>query len=101
MKFPSVAEYGKVIDRLERMAQPPLMYCPFDYLTEGVAILPDTPLRRADGSVYGTNGRPTSTGLIISTQGLEATMKAVVEAGDTWSAAVSWPGTGCGSISPM
>ena len=44
VKFPSVAEYGKVIDRLERMAQPPLMYCPFDYLTEGVAILPDTPL---------------------------------------------------------
>ena len=88
VKFPSVAEYGKVIDRLERMAQPPLMYCPFDYLTEGVAILPDTPLRRADGSVYGTNGRPTSTGLIVSTQGMENTMKAVAEAGDTWSAAV-------------
>lgn len=88
VKFPSVAEYGKVIDRLERMAQPPLMYCPFDYLTEGVAILPDTPLRRADGSVYGTNGRPTSTGLIVSTQGMENTMKAVVEAGDTWSTAV-------------
>ena len=88
VKFPSVAEYGKVIDRLERMAQPPLMYCPFDYLTEGVAILPDTPLRRADGSVYGTNGRPTSTGLIVSTQGMANTMKAVAEAGDTWSAAV-------------
>ena len=88
VKFPSVAEYGKVIDRLERMAQPPLMYCPFDYLTEGVAILPDTPLRRADGSVYGTNGRPTSTGLIVSTQGMENTMKVVAEAGDTWSAAV-------------
>lgn len=88
VKFSSVAEYGKVIDRLERMAQPPLMYCPFDYLTEGVAILPDTPLRRADGSVYGTNGRPTSTGLIVSTQGMENTMKAVAEAGDTWSAAV-------------
>ena len=88
VRFPSVAEYGKVIDRLERMAQPPLMYCPFDYLTEGVAILPDTPLRRADGSVYGTNGRPTSTGLIVSTQGMENTMKSVAEAGDTWSAAV-------------
>lgn len=88
VRFPSVAEYGKVVDRLERMAQPPLMYCPFDYLTEGVDVLPDTPLRRADGSVYGTSGRPTSTGLIISAQGMEATMKAVVEAGDTWSAAV-------------
>ena len=88
VKFPSVAEYGKVINRLERMAQPPLVYCPFDYLTEGVDVLPDTPLRRADGSVYGTSGRPTSAGLIVSTQSLESTMKAVVEAGDTWSAAV-------------
>lgn len=88
VKFPTIKEYSGIIDRLEKMAQPPLMYCPFDYLTEGVDVLPDTPLRRADGSVYGTGGRPTSTGLIISTQGLEATMKAVVEAGDTWSAAV-------------
>ena len=88
VSFPTTAEYSGIIDRLERMAQPPLMYCPFDYLTEGVAILPDTPLRRADGSVYGTNGRPTSTGLIVSTQGMENTMKVVAEAGDTWSAAV-------------
>ena len=88
VKFPTIKEHSGIIDRLERMAQPPLMYCPFDYLTEGVDVLPDTPLRRADGSVYGNNGRPTSTGLIISTQGMEATMKAVVEAGDTWSAAV-------------
>lgn len=88
VKFPSVAEYGKVIERMERMAQPPLMYCPFEYLTEGVAVLPDTPLRRADGSVYGTSGRPTSTGLIVSTQGMENTMKAIAEAGDTWSAAI-------------
>ena len=88
VKFPTIKEYSGIIDRLEKMAQPPLMYCPFDYLTEGVDVLPDTPLRRADGSVYGTGGRPTSTGLIISTQGLEATMKAVVEAGDTWSTAV-------------
>ena len=88
VKFPPIKEYSGIIDRLERMAQPPLMYCPFDYLTEGVGVLPDTPLRRSDGSMYGTSGRPTSTGLIISTQGMEATMKAVVEAGDTWSAAV-------------
>lgn len=88
VKFPTIKEYSGIIDRLERMAQPPLMYCPFDYLTEGVDVLPDTPLRRSDGSMYGTSGRPTSTGLIISTQGMEATMKAVVEAGDTWSAAV-------------
>lgn len=86
VKFPSVAEYGKVIERMERMAQPPLMYCPFEYLTEGVAVLPDTPLRRADGSVYGTSGRPTSTGLIVSTQSMENAMKAIAEAGDTWSA---------------
>lgn len=88
VKFPTIREYSGIIDRLEKMAKPPLMYCPFDYLTEGVDVLPDTPLRRADGSVYGTNGKPTSTGLIISTQGMEATMKAVAEAGDTWSAAV-------------
>lgn len=88
VSFPPISDFTAIIDRLEKMAQPPLMYCPFDYLTEGVDVLPDTPLRRADGSVYGTGGRPTSTGLIISTQGLEATMKAVVEAGDTWSAAV-------------
>lgn len=86
--FPSVAEYGKVIDRLDRMAQPPLMFCPPDFLHEGIEVFPDRPLRRADGSIYGNAGRPDSVYLLMQQQSMESTMKAVAEAGDTWSAAV-------------
>ena len=88
VKFPSVAEYGKVIDWLDRMAKPPLMFCPPDFLHEGIEVFPDRPLRRADGSIYGNAGRPDSVYLLMQQQSMESTMKAVAEAGDTWSAAV-------------
>ena len=88
VRFPSVAEYGKVIDRLERMAQPPLMFCPPDFLHEGIEVFPDRPLRRADGSIYGNAGRPDSVYLLMQQQSMEATMKAADEAGETWSKAV-------------
>lgn len=88
VSFPTVKEYSGIIDRLEKMAQPPLMYCPAEYLHEAVQVYPDRPLRRADGTQYGTAGRPDSVYLLMRQQEIEATMKAVVEAGDTWSAAV-------------
>lgn len=88
VRFPSVAEYGKVIDRLERMAQQPMMFAPSEYLHEAIEVLPDKPLRRADGTQYGTTGRPDSVYLLMQQQSTESIMKAVAEAGDTWSAAV-------------
>ena len=88
VKFPSVAEYGKVIDRLEKMAQPPLMYCPNEFLHEGVEVMGNKPLRRADGTKYGEAGPVDSLYLIMTTQSVESAMKAADEAGDTWSAAV-------------
>lgn len=88
VSFPTVKEYSGIIDRLEKMAQPPLMFCPPDFLHEGIEVFPDRPLRRADGSIYGNAGRPDSVYLLMQQQSMEATMKAVVEAGDTWSAAV-------------
>lgn len=88
VSFPTVKEYSGIIDRLERMAQPPLMFCPPDFLHEGIEVFPDRPLRRADGSIYGNAGRPDSVYLLMQQQSMEATMKAADEAGETWSKAV-------------
>lgn len=88
VSFPPISDFTAIIDRLEKMAQPPLMYCPPEYLHEAVQVYPDRPLRRADGTQYGTAGRPDSVYLLMRQQEIEATMKAADEAGDTWSAAV-------------
>lgn len=88
VSFPTVKEYSGIIDRLEKMAQPPLMFCPPDFLHEGIEVFPDRPLRRADGSIYGNAGRPDSVYLLMQQQSMEATMKAADEAGETWSKAV-------------
>ena len=88
VSFPPVKEYSGIIDRLEKMAQPPLMFCPSDFLHEGIEVFPDRPLRRADGSIYGNAGRPDSVYLLMQQQSMEATMRAADEAGETWSKAV-------------
>lgn len=88
VSFPTVKEYSGIIDRLEKMARPPLMFCPPDFLHEGIEVFPDRPLRRADGSIYGNAGRPDSVYLLMQQQSMEATMKAADEAGETWSKAV-------------
>lgn len=86
--FPPASELSGVIDRLGRMAQLPLMYCPSEFLTEGVAVMGNKPLRRADGTKYGEAGPVDSLYLIMTTQNMEATMKAADEVGDIWSKAV-------------
>lgn len=88
VSFPTTAEYSGIIDRLEKMAQPPLMYCPNEFLHEGVEVMGNKPLRRADGTKYGEAGPVDSLYLIMTTQSVESVMKAADEAGDTWSAAV-------------
>ena len=50
--------------------------------------MPDMPLRRADGSIYGTAGRPSGTYLIMQIQSMESIMKAVDEAGEKWAAQI-------------
>lgn len=87
VSFPTTAEYSGIIDRLEKM-QPPLMYCPNEFLHEGVEVMGNKPLRRADGTKYGEAGPVDSLYLIMTTQSVESAMKAADEAGDTWSAAV-------------
>lgn len=88
VSFPTVKEYSGIIDRLEKMAQPPLMYCPNEFLHEGVEVMGNKPLRRADGTKYGEAGPVDSLYLIMTTQSVESTMKAADEAGETWSKAV-------------
>lgn len=88
VSFPTVKEYSGIIDQLEKMARPPLMYCPNEFLHEGVEVMGNKPLRRADGTKYGEAGPVDSLYLIMTTQSIESTMKAADEAGDTWSAAV-------------
>lgn len=88
VSFPTTAEYSGIIDRLEKMAQPPLMYCPNEFLHEGVEVMGNKPLRRADGTKYGEAGPVDSLYLIMTTQSVESTMKAADEAGETWSKAV-------------
>lgn len=88
VSFPTVKEYSGIIDRLEKMAQPPLMYCPNEFLHEGVEVMGNKPLRRADGTKYGEAGPVDSLYLIMTTQSVESAMKAADEAGETWSKAV-------------
>lgn len=88
VSFPTTAEYSGIIDRLEKMAQPPLMYCPNEFLHEGVEVMGNKPLRRADGTKYGEAGPVDSLYLIMTTQSVESAMKAADEAGETWSKAV-------------
>lgn len=88
VSFPPVSKFSAIIDRLEKMAQPPLMYCPNEFLHEGVEVMGNKPLRRADGTKYGEAGPVDSLYLIMTTQSVESVMKAADEAGDTWSAAV-------------
>ena len=87
VSFPTTAKYSGIIDRLEKMAQPPLMYCPNEFLHEGVEVMGNKPLRRADGTKYGEAGPVDSLYLIMATQSVESAMKAADEAGDTWSQA--------------
>ncbi|WP_294473092.1 hypothetical protein [uncultured Intestinimonas sp.] len=89
VRFPTVKEYSGIIDRLEKMAQPPLLFAgSMDYINEAAQVMPDMPLRRADGSIYGTAGRPSSTYLITQIQSVESIMKAVDNAGEKWAAQV-------------
>lgn len=89
VRFPTIKEYSGIIDRLEKMAQPPLLFAgSLDYITEAAQVMPDMPLRRADGSIYGTAGRPSGTYLIMQIQSMESIMKAVDEAGEKWAAQI-------------
>ena len=89
VRFPTIKEYSGIIDRLEKMAQPPLMFAgSLDYITEAAQVMPDMPLRRDDGSIYGTAGRPSSTYLIMQIQSAESIMEAVDEAGEKWASQV-------------
>lgn len=88
VSFPPISDFTAIIDRLEKMARPPLMIAPPDVLHEALQVFPDRPLRRADGTQYGTAGRPDSVYLMMRFQSAEATMRDADEAGDTWSKAV-------------
>lgn len=88
VSFSPISDFTAIIDRLEKMAQPPLMIAPPDVLHEALQVFPDRPLRRADGTQYGTAGRPDSVYLMMRFQSAEATMRDADEAGDTWSKAV-------------
>ena len=61
-----------------------MMFAPSEYLHEAIEVFPDKPLRRADGTQYGTAGRPDSVYLLMQQQSLEATMTAAKEAGEKW-----------------
>lgn len=82
VSFPNVAEYIKTADRLERLAQLPLMVCPSDYLHEGVELYPDKPLRRGDGSVYGSAGRPDSVTLLGANAAFDSAVKELERVGE-------------------
>ncbi len=64
MSVPAVSDYSGFVDRLERMASNPMMFCPVEYLHEGLEVLPDKRLNAANGVTYGSQGRPSSVDLI-------------------------------------
>ena len=80
--FPNEAEYIKTADRLERLAQLPLMIAPSDYLHEAMEVYPGVPLRRQDGTVYGSAGRPDSVSLLMSTTAVSDAISTLEEVAD-------------------
>lgn len=84
LSAPSVDDYEKEITEIEKAVRTPIMWVNNDHLGAAIDVLEDVPLRRADGTVYGSAGRPTAAGLLLSQMGLNQVYKNLAETGERW-----------------
>lgn len=83
---PRMDDYEAEISQIENAVRTPLLWAPNDHLSAAVDVLDDVPIRRADGTVAGSQGRPTSTTVLMSAYTLNTVYKSLLETGEKWAA---------------
>ena len=84
MTTPNMADYEAEIAEIERAVMPPLLWAPTDHVGAAVDVLEDVPLRRADGTAAGGQGRPSSSNVLMSAYVLNSVYKKLLETGERW-----------------
>ena len=88
LKFPGVDSYQNDIATIARLAyEPPVEYAPLDYVSELKEIIPQSPIRRQDGSIAYTV-ESNITHLILRSQEFSSAWKNMGAISDRWSAAI-------------
>lgn len=64
MDVPTIDGYFDEVKRIRNNLRGVVFYAPDDCMEAALEVMPDIPLRRADGTVYGTQGRPTALTMI-------------------------------------
>lgn len=88
LKFPGVDSYQNDIATIARLAyEPPVEYAPLDYVSELKEIIPQSPIRRQDGSIaYTVDSNITH--LILRSQEFSSAWKNMGAVSDRWSASI-------------
>lgn len=86
MTTPSVDSYMGEITEIENAVRVPLLWAPRDHLVAAADVMEDRPIRRADGSIAGSYGRPDTTSLLMSSMSLNQICKTILETGERWAA---------------
>lgn len=84
MTTPSVDSYMEEISEIENAVRVPLLWAPRDHLKAAADVMEDRPIRRPDGTVGGSYGRPDTTSLLMSSMGLNQICKTILETGERW-----------------
>lgn len=72
---------------IAKLGRVPSMWCPSDYLSEGLEVLQDTPYFADDGSVAYTAGRPDSIYLLIQSGAFNAARRELANISEKWGTA--------------
>lgn len=83
---PSVDHFMEEIAEIESAVRVPLLWAPMDHLGTAADVMEDRPVRRSDGTVAGSYGRPDATSLLMSSMGLNQVCKTIIETGERWAA---------------
>ena len=88
LRFPGVEDFQRDIETIARLAyEPPVEYAPLDYVSELKEIIPQSPIRRQDGSIaYTVDSNITH--LILRSQEFSSAWKNMGAISDRWSAAI-------------
>lgn len=72
---------------IAKLGRVPSMWCPPEYLSEGLEVLPDRPFFRDDGTVAHSTGRPDSVYLLIQSGDFNAARRELTSISEKWGTA--------------
>lgn len=75
------------LETIAKLGRVPSMWCPAEYLSEGMEVLPDIPHFADDGSVAYTSNRPDSIYLLIQSGAFNAARRELTNISEKWSTA--------------